>query len=63
MDKDYKQLYELEKSNNYILNSKLQKERKDNQKIILELKKKVKELEDKIYKLENKQLSMEEYNE
>lgn len=60
MDKDYKQLYELEKSNNYILNSKLQKERKDNKKVIQELNRKIKELEDQIYKLKNKQLSMEE---
>ena len=60
MDKDYKQLYELEKSNNYILYSKLQKERKDNKKVIQELNRKIKELEDQIYKLENKQLSMEE---
>ena len=60
MDKDYKQLYELEKSNNCILNSKLQKERKDNKKVIQELNRKIKELEDQIYKLKNKQLSMEE---
>lgn len=60
MDKDYKQLYELEKSNNYILNSKLQKERKDNKKVIQELNRKIKELEEQIYKLKNKQLSMEE---
>ena len=59
MEQDYKNLFESEKSNNILLNIKLEKQKKEAQKTIKELKATIKNLEDKLFELENKQLTME----